>query len=200
MNISTNKLQAIRYCYQSSDNIYCDDMSNKAYLIKQLSLLLLIVTTITALSFIDKKDIYLIIISLLSVFIIKRLMSKNNSQGIDLNQVEKYLLSLKYIEQVISIELYHVNPEMKAICAKLKVSNANILILNALNKKIKSNLSQKFGITESVITFQNSIEDKIHLQNKTTSNCNTMLNNFHPLEFKYERYLHFKQQASQDFN
>ncbi|MDY6901388.1 MAG: hypothetical protein SWZ49_25425 [Cyanobacteriota bacterium] len=119
-------------------------------------------------------------------------------KNIDLNKVESYLLNFASIEQVVSIELYHVNPQIKVICAKLMVNCSSKLRLDLLKKNIQSDLSHYFGLTECVITLKNSLGNTTGEQARITNE--KMLNNFQALDFKHERYLSLKKQSIQDSN
>ncbi len=198
MNISTKKLHAIRYCYQDGKNTNRVHIENKINTLQQLGLSILTVIFASQLYF---KNIFLfsaIIFILLCISIIQTLFFLKYGRNIDLNKVEAYLSSLASIEEVVSIELYHVNPKIKVICAKLMVNSCDTLKMDLLRRNIQSNLSHYFGLTESVITLKNSLGNTTGEQARITNE--KMLNNFHVLDFKYERYLSFKRQASQDIN
>lgn len=190
MNIPTKKLHAIRYCYQDGKNINRLNIENKVNILQQLGLPIL---TIIFASQLYSKSMFLffaIIFILLFISILQTLFLLKNRRSIDLNKVESYLLRLASVEQVISIELYHVNPKNKVICAKLMVNNCDTLNMDLLKKKIQIDLSRYFGVTESVITLKNSLENTADNQMKTTNQMK--FNIFHPLSFKYKRYLNLK--------
>ncbi len=166
------------------------EADSKASYAKKISLLLLIPIVIIIVHLTQNKE--LVIAIALITLSLKKMLFQSLPRKIDLNQVENYLRSLTTVDQIVSIELYYVTPKIKFLYVNLKMTSVDILTWDSLKRRIKSNLCQKFGLTETFIQMTSAINHQIRHANKE-SNIDT-------IELEFQRYLNLRRQASIDLN
>ncbi len=123
---------------------------------------------------------------ILTLEILNKLLYRRLPRRIDLNRIEYYLVKFTNITQVISLELYYVTPKIKILHVGLKVAIEDIEAGECLRKQIKSDLWQKFGVTETLIDMTEFILGKPY--------------NLDSIQLEFQTQLNFKRQASIDRN